>query len=77
MGVLEFYSHDMRQPDHDLLQMLAGIGSQIGQFTERTRAEQALRDLAAQLEEANRTLERRVAERTAQLAQANAESLHV
>jgi signal transduction histidine kinase/CheY-like chemotaxis protein len=53
IGVLEFYSHASRQPDNDLLQMFAVIGSQIGQFTERKRAEKALRDLAVQLERAN------------------------
>ena len=42
LGVLECFSHHIRQPDDDLLQMLGAIGSQIGQFTERTRAQAAL-----------------------------------
>jgi PAS domain S-box-containing protein len=37
VGVLECFSHQRRQPDEDLLQMLGAVGSQIGQFTERTR----------------------------------------
>ena len=42
LGVLEFFSHEIRQPDQDLLDMIAVIGSQIGQFIERKRAEEAL-----------------------------------
>lgn len=37
LGVLEFFSHDVRQPDQDLLQMLNSIGAQIGHFLERHR----------------------------------------
>jgi PAS domain S-box-containing protein len=43
LGVLEFFSREIRQPDEDLLQMLGAVGSQIGQFTERKQAEEALR----------------------------------
>jgi PAS domain S-box-containing protein len=49
-GVIEFFSREIRQPDEDLLKMLATIGSQIGQFTERKRAEQAHQRLAAIVE---------------------------
>jgi serine phosphatase RsbU (regulator of sigma subunit)/putative methionine-R-sulfoxide reductase with GAF domain len=38
-GVLEFYSREMRQPDDDLLQMMASIGSEITQFIERRQAQ--------------------------------------
>ena len=41
LGVLEFFSREIRQPDEDLLEMLTAIGSQIGQFLERKRAEEA------------------------------------
>jgi PAS domain S-box-containing protein len=41
-GVIEFFSHEIRAPDDDLLRMFAAIGSQIGQFIERKRTEQAL-----------------------------------
>jgi len=39
LGVIEFFSREIRQPDQELLNMLATIGSQIGQFIERRRAE--------------------------------------
>jgi signal transduction histidine kinase/DNA-binding response OmpR family regulator len=44
LGVIEFFSHEIRQPDEDLLQMMTVIGAQIGQFMDRKRAEQALRE---------------------------------
>lgn len=39
LGVLEFFSERIAMPDKDLLQMLAAIGSQIGLFVERKRAD--------------------------------------
>lgn len=42
LGVIEFFSREIRQPDQELLDMVATIGSQIGQFIERKRAEEAL-----------------------------------
>jgi diguanylate cyclase (GGDEF)-like protein/PAS domain S-box-containing protein len=44
IGVMVFFGQDIRQPDEDLLEMMADIGSQIGQFIERKRAEEALRE---------------------------------
>src|SRR6185369_2264008 len=44
VGVLEFFSHEVREPDSELLEMFGAIGSQIGQFIERRRAEAALKD---------------------------------
>src|SRR5262249_55542555 len=41
-GVIEFFSHEIREPDADLLAMMANVGSQVGQFSERRRAEGAL-----------------------------------
>ncbi len=49
LGVMEFFSHEIRQPDGDLLSMMAIIGSQIGQFIERKQAEEALRHAQAEL----------------------------
>jgi PAS domain S-box-containing protein len=43
LGVMEFFSREIRQPDQDLLNMMATVGSQIGQFIERKRAEEELR----------------------------------
>jgi PAS domain S-box-containing protein len=51
LGVMEFFSHESRQLDPDLLPMMATIGSQIGQFIERKRAEEALRVSEASLAE--------------------------
>jgi len=45
LGMLEFFSREIREPDHDLLELLATIGSQIGQFVERKRAEGELSTL--------------------------------
>jgi two-component system, sensor histidine kinase and response regulator len=42
LGVLEFFSREIRPPDEDLLQMLASVGGQIGQFIERRRAQAEL-----------------------------------
>jgi|SoiMethySBSTD1v2_1073268.scaffolds.fasta_scaffold18751_2 two-component system, sensor histidine kinase and response regulator len=39
LGVLEFFSREIRPPQEDLLQMLASVGGQIGQFIERRRAQ--------------------------------------
>jgi len=44
LGVMVFFSREVREPDEDLLQMMASIGSQIGQFAERKQAEEALRE---------------------------------
>ena len=41
-SVLEFFSREIRQPDDDLLSMLAAVGNQIGMFIERRRAEEEL-----------------------------------
>ncbi|HXT63849.1 MAG TPA: PAS domain S-box protein [Pyrinomonadaceae bacterium] len=39
LGVIEFFSSEIRQPEEPLLAMFTGIGSQIGQFMERKRVE--------------------------------------
>ena len=41
LGVLEFFSRQIQQPDRKLLEMMSAIGSQIGQFIERKEAEDA------------------------------------
>ncbi len=45
LGVVEFFSSEVRKPDDELLTLVAGIGGQIGQFTERKRAEERLAEL--------------------------------
>jgi PAS domain S-box-containing protein len=49
LGVMEFFSNEIRQPDRELLAMMAIVGSQIGQFIERKRAEEALAHARAEL----------------------------
>ena len=42
LGVICFFSHEIRQPDSDLLNMMSAIGSRIGLFIKRKQAEEAL-----------------------------------
>jgi signal transduction histidine kinase/DNA-binding response OmpR family regulator len=42
LGVMEFFSPEIREPDEDLLKMFDGVGGQVGQFVERKRAEAEL-----------------------------------
>jgi PAS domain S-box-containing protein len=42
VGVMEFFSREIREPDEELLGMLSRVGSQVGQFMERKRAEEEL-----------------------------------
>jgi PAS domain S-box-containing protein len=57
LGVLEFFSHEIQQPDTRLLEMMGAIGSQIGQFIERKNAEDALRVYTRDLEIARKRAE--------------------
>lgn len=41
LGVMEFFSRELRSVDEDVLHMMGGVGSQIGQFIERRLAEEA------------------------------------
>jgi len=43
LGVIEFFSLEIREPDEDLLKTVQAMGDEIGQFVERMRAEAALR----------------------------------
>lgn len=42
LGIVEFFSRDMRFADHRLFQMVTALGSQIGQFIERKMMEEEL-----------------------------------
>lgn len=62
LGVMEFFSHDIRKPDDALLVTLGTVGNQIGQFIERKRGEEEREHLLArehiaraEAESANRT----------------------
>lgn len=47
VGVLGFFSREIREPDEGLMQMLSSVGSQIGQYLERLRAEEKVRESEA------------------------------
>jgi len=42
LGVMEFFSPEIRKPDEDVLRMFDAIGGQVGQFIDRKRAEAEL-----------------------------------
>ena len=43
LGVMEFFSREVRRPDEPLLELMQSVGSQLAQFIERTHAEEAAR----------------------------------
>lgn len=47
LGVMEFFSTKIEEPDTDLLEMLGAVGRQIGQFIMRKEMEQELHDSRA------------------------------
>ncbi len=47
VGMMEFFSREIRRPDDELLQMMAAVGSEIGQFIDRRRAAEELEQLFA------------------------------
>ena len=66
VGVMEFFSLEIRERDKDVLKIFSSIGSQIGQFVQRKRAEAAL-------QKSKELLEQLVRRRTKALRMANAE----
>jgi len=56
-GVIELFSREIEHPDQTLLEVLGALGSQIGQFIERERAEEQLRQTTANLERSNTDLQ--------------------
>ena len=57
LGVMEFFSHEIRPPDKDLLQVFVTVGSQLAQFIERKAAEAKVHSYARELEQKNRNLD--------------------
>ncbi len=47
LGVMEFFSGEIREPDEELLEMSAVIGGQIGHYLKRLEAEEAIRVIDA------------------------------
>ncbi|HEX5035944.1 MAG TPA: PAS domain S-box protein [bacterium] len=64
LGVMEFFENRLEEPDPELLQSLELIGSEIGQYLERKKTEY---DLKLAYDE----MEKRVQQRTAQMALIN------
>jgi len=56
-GVIEFFGRSVREEDADWLRVAQGIGSEIGQFVERLRAEEALRSSEMRLRNQAQELE--------------------
>jgi PAS domain S-box-containing protein len=52
IGVIEFFSTAQRRSEKEVLELMESIGSQVGQFIERKRAEEEMADLVVQLEAA-------------------------
>ncbi len=53
-GVVEFFSRESREPDQDVLDMVADIGIKVGLFVDRKRTEEELRRTEARLVEEQR-----------------------
>ena len=53
IGVIEFFSHSIQQPDEALLNMMGVIGIQIGQFLMRKQAESQLVKLSLAVEQSS------------------------
>ena len=66
LGVVEFFSREIRKLEGELVEMFDSIGSQIGQFIERRRAEMDLK-LYADYLEAARHVQEKDAKRLAKL----------
>jgi PAS domain S-box-containing protein len=57
IGVMDFFSRNVQSPDEDLLRMFDALGSQIGDFMTRKRAEEALVRYSNELERSNKELQ--------------------
>ncbi len=49
VGVMTFFSQEEQPPDQDLLQIMAAVGSQLGEFVKRKYAEQELQEAEASI----------------------------
>jgi len=56
-GVIDFFSHEIREPDQDVLDMVADIGIKVGQFVDRKQTEEELRRAEIRLLEEARLAE--------------------
>ena len=56
-GVIDFFSRESREPDQEVLDMVADIGIKVGLFVDRKRTEEELRRTEARLVEEQRLAE--------------------
>ena len=52
--MIELFRREIKEPDEQLLKMVADVGLKIGQFGERARVEDALRRTEAQLQQSQK-----------------------
>ncbi|MBM0104680.1 GAF domain-containing protein [Steroidobacter sp. S1-65] len=57
VAVLEFFSHRVEEPDDELLNVMANVGTQLGQVVERARAQEEIARNAEDLARSNAELE--------------------
>jgi NO-binding membrane sensor protein with MHYT domain/signal transduction histidine kinase len=57
VAVLEFFSHQVEEPDEELLSVMSNVGTQLGQVVERTRAQQQIARNTEDLARSNAELE--------------------
>lgn len=62
LGIIVFFSREIKQIDKDLLKIMTAIGNQIGQYIERKRAQEALEQSEYQLKEQARQLQQAMQE---------------
>jgi signal transduction histidine kinase len=72
-GVVELFTGAEIEPSQRLIDIVSAVGIQIGQFLQRTRALELLRQSEEALIQVNNALELRVRERTVELRDANRE----
>jgi len=60
LAVAEFVGEEIREEDRDLLKMVQALGSEVGQFIERVRAEEALRRSEERLRDQAQELEQQL-----------------
>lgn len=56
LGVIEFFSREIREPDEALLRMFGTIGGQLGLFIQRHSAEASLKEQKESLEQTNKLM---------------------
>ena len=54
LGTINFFSHEIRQPDKDLRDMMTAVGNQIGLFIRRKNAEEKLKVAKQEADDANK-----------------------